>query len=409
MKFIFIPGARLMLRMPNEQKLPLMTALFLLPLGILYYEVGARVPASTTLWVIGGVLLALYAMISFYVQADMGWRILIASMERISHGDLTTKIKDEMGGHFGLVMKMLVRINTSLGDIVRQVRSSSQTVAHSAREIAESNTELSHRTERQATTLEETAAAMEEFSSTVTHNAKNCSLASEKAGNADKMAHDGARVVHGVVEAMAGIEEGSKRIAEIVGVIEGIAFQTNILALNAAVEAARAGDQGRGFAVVASEVRALAQRSADAAKEVRTLIERSVDQVRDGSRQAALAGKAIDAIVDGVQQGNRLVGEIASASGEQGSGVKEINRALAQLEEVTQQNATMVQQAAAKSAAFQDEADRLMAIVESFKIGAEGEELVARRAPAPAAKVPAHTRLPRRAAALGPREDWTEF
>ena len=409
MRFIFNPGARLMLRMANEKKLPLMTGLFLLPLAVLYYEVGGKVSTATNLWVIGGVALALYAMGSFYVQADMGWRILIASMEAISKGDLTTRIKAEMGGHFGLVMKMLEQINSSLGEIVRQVRSSSQTVAHSAREIGESNTELSHRTERQATTLEETAAAMEEFSTTVTHNAKNCSLASEKAGNADKVAHDGARVVHGVVEAMAGIEEGSKRIAEIVGVIEGIAFQTNILALNAAVEAARAGDQGRGFAVVASEVRALAQRSAEAAKEVRSLIERSVEQVRDGSRQAALAGKAIDAIVDGVQQGNRLVGEIASASSEQGSGVQEINRALGQLEEVTQQNAAMVQQAAAKSAAYQEEADRLMAIVERFKIGGELDELFTHKAPAPAARAAGHPRLPRRAAAVGAREEWTQF
>jgi methyl-accepting chemotaxis protein len=373
MKFIFMPGAKLFLRLPNETKLPLMTALFLLPLAVLYLDVGQHASSAAKLWVVAGVAAALYAMVSFFIQADMGWRILIHSMERISEGDLTTRIDAELGGHFGLTMKMLEKINQSLGEIVRQVRSSSQTVARSAREIAEANANLSQRTERQATTLEETASAMEEFSATVNHNAQNCKLASQRSRSAEQVARDGSRTVHGVVEAMGGIEQSSNHIAEIVGVIEGIAFQTNILALNAAVEAARAGDQGRGFAVVATEVRALALRSAEAAKEVRSLIQQSVDQVKDGSKQAEGAGKAIDAIVTGVEEGNRLVGEIASASGEQSSGVQEINRALAQLEEVTQQNAAMVEEAAAKSMSFEKEADRLMATVARFKIEALAE------------------------------------
>jgi methyl-accepting chemotaxis protein len=340
----------------------------------------------------------------------MGWRVLIAAMERISAGDLTGKVEGKLGGHFGLVVGMLEQINTSLGDIVRQVRSSSQAVAVSAREIAEANASLSQRTERQATTLEETAAAMEELSSTVKHNAENCELASEKSRNADQVARDGARIVHGVVQAMGGIDQSSKRIAEIVGVIEGIAFQTNILALNAAVEAARAGDQGRGFNVVATEVRALAQRSADAAKEVRSLIEKSVAQVKDGSRQAEGAGRAIDQIVDGVKQGSVLVGEIASASVEQNSGVQEITRAIGQLEEVTHQNAAMVQEAAAKSTTFQEESDRLTAVVSRFKIDA------GKAAPPGPRTAPAYrpaVLLPKGAIRPAPHppgdEDWRQF
>jgi methyl-accepting chemotaxis protein len=368
MRFIFEPGARFLLRLPNEKKLPLISLLFLTPAAILAYDVGLAASTVALTWAAVAALVALYAMAAFYVQADMGWRILIASMERISQGDLTTKIDAKLGGHFGIVIRMLEQINASLGGIVMQVRASAQKVATSAAEIAESSSDLSQRTERQASTLEQTAASMEEFSATVAQNARHCELASEKAHAADRVAHDGAKVVHGVVEAMGGIDAGSRRIAEIVGVIEGIAFQTNILALNAAVEAARAGEQGRGFAVVASEVRALAHRSAEAAKEVRSLIALSVEQVRNGSRQAEEAGGAIDAVVASVQQGNALVAQIASASREQGTGVREINNALAQLESVTQQNAAMVQDAVAKSAAFQAEAARLMAIVARFKV-----------------------------------------
>jgi methyl-accepting chemotaxis protein len=383
MKALFAPAVSLMLRLSNPQKLPFMLAIFFLPLAILYYATGDQASTAVKLWVAGGVLLGIYVMAAFYVQANVGWTKVLGPFERLVEGDLTGKVDTTgLGGHFGLFLRLLGDINRSLGTIVAQVRSSSHTVALSAKEIAEGNANLSRRTEQQASTLEETAAGMEQLSSTVKHNAENCKLASEQAQSASGIARDGAQKVHDVVQVMGRIEQGSKRMAEIIGVIEGIAFQTNILALNAAVEAARAGEQGRGFAVVASEVRALAQRSAGAAKEIRALIEQSVAQIAEGGQQAQAAGKVIDDIVTSVQRGNELVGEIAAASAEQSSGVDEINRAIVQLETVTQQNAALVEEAAARSHLFQEEADRLTQIVARFKAAGEARA-EADRAPPP--------------------------
>ena len=283
-------------------------------------------------------------------------------------------------------------------------------------------------------TLEETASGMEELSGTVTQNADNCKLASSLAQNAERVAREGAQAVHGVVEGMGKIDQSSKRMADIIGVIEGIAFQTNILALNAAVEAARAGEQGRGFAVVAAEVRALAQRSAEAAKEIKSLIELSVSQISEGSQKAEGAGNVIDAIVTSVQQVNQLIGEIAVASTEQSTGVGEINKAILQLESVTQQNAALVEEASAASMTFQQQADHLKGIVSRFRIGEEpsarpaapaGKAVpkaaapgakslpkAASAAPRPAAKpLPKREPLPKRAP-IGPQGDedeWKEF
>ena len=383
MKFIFMPGARLMLRLSNEKKLPLITALFLAPLAWLYHETGEHASSTLRLGLAFAVAFALYAMVAFYVQADLGWRVLIKAMERISQGDLTARVEGQLGGHFGVVMRMLQQINASLGGIVQQVRSSSRTVATSARDIANASKGMSERTKLQTETLEKTASAMEELSATVKHNADNCRVASLQARSATEIARSGAQTVHTVVEAMGEIDKSYKRIAEIVGVIEGIAFQTNILALNAAVEAARAGEEGRGFAVVAGEVRALAQRSAEAATEVRRLIAHSVSQVEAGSRKAGDAGRAIDEIVASVDRANAVVGEIAEASAEQSAGVNQINRATAQLESVTQHNAEMVQEAGARIAAFLEEADRLTQLVERFKLDDQtgDEPASARRAP----------------------------
>jgi methyl-accepting chemotaxis protein len=372
MKIIFAPAVWIMLRLPNEKKLPLMLAVCLLPLAYLCYETGAQLSFAQKGWIGAGVALAAYVMIAFYLQANVGWTRVLGPFQRLAQGDLTGDIdRTGLGGHFGLFVGLLGDINRSLGEIVAQVRSSSLSVVASAREIAEGSSHLSQRTEQQASTLEQTASGMEQLSDTVRHNAENCKLASSQARTADQVARDGAQKVHGVVQAMGRIDESSRRMSEIIGVIEGIAFQTNILALNAAVEAARAGDQGRGFAVVATEVRALAQRSAEAAKEIKALIEQSVAQVSDGSRQAQAAGKVIDEIVASVQRGNELVGQIAVASAEQSTSLVEINKAIAQLEDVTQQNAALVEQAAAKSLSFQDEADRLTQVVARFRLADE--------------------------------------
>lgn len=425
MKAIFSPLVWLFLRLPNEKKLPLMTVAFFAPLAILYYDAGQLASTATKVWVVAGIVFAIYCMVAFYLQADVGWRLLIGAFEHLEKGDLTAKISVRMGGHFGIVMRTLEDVNKSLGEIVTQVRSSSNAVTASARQIASDTSNLSHRTEEQASTLEETASAMEQLASTVKHNADNCKLALDQSRDANRVAKEGAAIVHGVVQAMGNIERTSKRMAEIIGTIEGIAFQTNILALNAAVEAARAGEQGRGFAVVAAEVRALAQRSADAAKEIKTLIGGSVEEVTKGGLQVQGAGKAIDEIVVNVQVVNELIGEIASASKEQSAGVGEINKAIVQLESVTQQNASVVQGAAQRAMSFQDEADRLTQVVSRFRIheapahaespNPSGKSVKPSAQPAPSgARVTALRALPaasqaRRAAAGANDGEWKEF
>jgi methyl-accepting chemotaxis protein len=369
MKAIFAPAVWLMLRHPNERKLPVMLVIFFLPLAVLYSVTADQLSTALKAWIAGGVVLGVYVMVAFYLQANEGWTRVLGPFQRLAGGDLTAKVDASgLGGHFGLFLRLLGEIHASLGEIVAQVRSSSESVVSSAGEIAEGNTNLSQRTEQQAAMLEETAAGMQRLSDTVRHNAENCKLASEQARSADAVARDGAKKVHSVVQMMARIEQSSQRMAEIVAAIEGIAFQTNILALNAAVEASRAGEHGRGFAVVATEVRALAERSASAAKEIKALIDQSVAEVADGGRQAEAAGKVIDEIVAGVQRGNQLVGEIAVASTEQSTGLAEINKAIVQLESMTQQNAALVEQAAAKSLSFREEADRLSRVVARFRI-----------------------------------------
>jgi len=429
MKPLFAPGIALMGRLSNQKKLPLISALFVLPFAILYYETYGQLSAAQNVVVWAALAIAVYAMASFYFQAGSAWGQLFGLTRRVAQGDLTARLETKLSGQFGLMMDALMDLTRSLGQIVSQVRASSQAVAHSATEIAAGNSNLSSRTEQQASTLEETASGMEELAGTVKQNADNCKLASDLAQSAEQVARQGAQAVHGVVGGMSKIDQSSKRMADIIGVIEGIAFQTNILALNAAVEAARAGEQGRGFAVVASEVRALAQRSGEAAKEIRALIQQSVAQISDGSKQAEGAGKVIDDIVVSVQRVNQLIGEIAVASSEQSAGVGEINKAILQLEGVTQQNAALVEEASAASLTFQEQADRLRDLVARFKVfeqahapamgGKSARAPAAQPAKAPAAqplpKADAGVRprpLPRKAAAhqtVGAEDEWKEF
>ncbi len=415
MRIFLRPAFALMNRISDVQKVAVLIALMAAPGALLYYEAREHVAAATVTIAIAILVLACYWMVAFYVQANSGWEFIIAVIGRLADGDLTAKSDQRFRGQLGRMMKALQQVNGNLGRLVADVRSASHAVSLSATEVAAGNTNLSARTEQQASTLEETASGIEELAGTVTQNADNCKLASDLAQNAEATARNGAKAVHGVVETMSRIDQSSKKMADIIGVIEGIAFQTNILALNAAVEAARAGEQGRGFAVVAGEVRALAQRSAEAAKEIKSLIQESVGQVGEGGRQAEGAGKVIDEIVVSVQQVTQLIGEIAVASGEQSAGVGEINKAILQLESVTQQNAALVEEASAASLAFQEQADRLNQLVARFKV-----DVAAKPAAVPLSqKIPnsAVRTLPKRAApasgrpvpAAGTDDEWKEF
>ena len=398
MQLILRPGILFSVRFQNTMRYALSALFFTIPLGVVFWREPALFTDPWGWTMLGIYAVALYYHACFYAGAQMSWRMLKQIAKRIEANDLNPlppptvdkRMLDGISrGQFGFMLNTLQSAHAGLRNIVAQARQSAQAIAAGAGEIASGNANLSQRTEQQASTLEETASGMEELSGTVTQNADNCKLASELAQNAEKVARQGAQAVHGVVQGMGKIDQSSKRVADIIGVIEGIAFQTNILALNAAVEAARAGEQGRGFAVVAGEVRALAQRSAEAAKEIKALIELSVSQISDGSREAEGAGKVIDNIVVSVQQVNELIGEIAVASSQQSAGVGEINKAIVQLESVTQQNAALVEQASASSLTFQEQADRLRELVARFRMADEAAAPARPAAPQRASAKPA--------------------
>jgi len=286
----------------------------------------------------------------------------------VAEGDLTQRIEVNSTNEIGQLMQALKEMNDSLVRVVGQVRSGTESVATASSQIATGNLDLSSRTEEQASSLEETASSMEELTSTVKQNAENARQANQLVVSTSDIAVKGGHVVGQVVDTMASIKESSRKIADIIGVIDGIAFQTNILALNAAVEAARAGEQGRGFAVVASEVRNLAQRSAGAAKEIKALIEDSVSKVDAGGKLVDDAGKTMDEIVTSVKRVTDIMSEIAAASQEQSSGIEQVNQAIAQMDEVTQQNAALVEEAAAAAESLQDQAGMLSQSVSVFKM-----------------------------------------
>jgi methyl-accepting chemotaxis protein len=335
----------------------------------------------------------------------------------VASGDLTSRIEVTSKDETGQLMQALKDMNDSLVGIVGNVRSGTDTIATASSQIAAGNHDLSSRTEQQASSLEETAASMEELTSTVKQNADNARQANQLAVSASSVAVKGGSVVAEVVGTMGAINASSRKIVDIIGVIDGIAFQTNILALNAAVEAARAGEQGRGFAVVAAEVRNLAQRSAAAAKEIKTLIGDSVDKVEEGSKQVAEAGKTMDEIVDSVKRVTDIMAEITAASQEQTSGIEQINQAITQMDQVTQQNAALVEEAAAAASSLQEQASGLSQVVSVFRLeGGQALHTPQRpKAPVrPAAATPKQPPQARKAIAapralVGAGEGWETF
>ena len=312
-------------------------------------------------------------------------RAAIDVAETVANGDLTTAFDAAPRDEIGDLMRALKAMNESLFKVVSEVQSGTRSIATASNEIAAGNLDLSSRTEQQASSLQETAASMEELTSTVRQNADNAQQANQLTLTASSVAAKGGAIVGKVVDTMELIDASSRKIVDIISVIDGIAFQTNILALNAAVEAARAGEQGRGFAVVASEVRSLAQRSASAAKEIKDLIGDSVGQVNIGTKLVQEAGTTMREVVDSVARVNDIVSEITSASKEQRIGIDEVNDAIAQMDQVTQQNAALVEEAAAAAASLQDQADGLANIAAGFKLA---NAPVERRHPAAAGMEP---------------------
>ena len=334
---------------------------------------------SARLWVLGSIalgaiaLMVLTQVVSRSITNQLGMELAEATVlaHKIASGDLTHSFESE-SSHQDSLAKAFDHMLATLKSIVINVRQGSDTVATSSAEIAQGNHDLSNRTEQQASALEQTAASMEELGSQVAQNADRAREANSLAMHASQTAISGGEVVGQVVDTMKGINDSSRKIGDIISVIDGIAFQTNILALNAAVEAARAGEQGRGFAVVASEVRSLAGRSAEAAKEIKALINASVERVEQGTALVDKAGATMSEIVESIRRVTQTMGEISAASGEQSLGVSQVGEAVSHMDQTTQQNAALVEQMAAAASSLKSQADDLVAVVATFKLS-EGD------------------------------------
>jgi len=398
--------------------------------GVRAYIVGV-VMLGLMLTMSVAVLYALFVLIR--KQLDHG----LQAAQKLATGDLTAELKVERDDEIGRLMAAINGIGQGLATVVSNVRSGSETINVASREIAIGNADLSSRTESQASSLEETASSMEELTSTVRQNADNARQANQLVNSASELAIRGGQVVGNVVQTMGSIKESSGKIVDIISVIDGIAFQTNILALNAAVEAARAGEQGRGFAVVASEVRSLAQRSASAAKEIKQLISDSVGKVDVGGKLVDEAGATMNEIVTSVKHVADIMGEITAASQEQSAGIEQVNQAITQMDEITQQNAALVEQAAAAAESLQEQSESLSQAVSVFKLAGDGRgnaavtrPIVSVASPKPALSRPAPVRVAAKAVPVsapvavenkpakpaaaarqnaGSNEDWEEF
>ena len=335
----------------------------------------------------------------------------VAVAQAVSAGDLTSQIVVDSSDETGQLMQALKDMNDKLVSIVGQVRTSTHAIGTASSEIAAGNLDLSSRTEQQASSLEETASSMEELTSTVKRNADNARSANQLAIDASQIASRGGVVVSEVVSTMGSINDSSRRIVDIISVIDAIAFQTNILALNAAVEAARAGEQGRGFAVVASEVRSLAQRSSQAAREIKGLIDDSVQKVEAGSQLVDKAGRTMDEIVQSISHVTQIMNQITDASEQQRSGIEQVNQAVGQMDQVTQQNAALVEEAAAAAESMQEQAARLSEVVGLFKLDASHVTRAVAAAPVTTRRPPAvavAAGKPRKAV-VAATTDWEEF
>jgi len=364
----------------------------------------------------------------FYLRVSQGLNKLTEEVARgleevgqvlnaIAQGSLTETVAGQYEGTFGRLADDTNATVSRLQDVVGRIKEATEAINQAAREIAQGNSDLSSRTEEQASSLEETASSMEQLNTTVKQNAENARQAKSLAAGSHEVAQRTGEMVRQVVDTMGGIADSSRKMSDIIGVIDSIAFQTNILALNAAVEAARAGEQGRGFAVVATEVRALAQRSATAAREIKTLIANSVGKVDGGVRLVREAGDTMGEVVASFQKVAALVTEIAAASGEQSSGIEQVTLAIGQMDEVTQQNAALVEEAAAAAESLEDQARSLAQTVAIFRLSATDRPVqtpsqtrsAPARLPARSAPPPAARALPNRGGAPAEEEDWAEF